>query len=152
MSKRHEGRGPSQRQLRVGEELRHVLANLIERGELSDPRLAGVSLTVTAVDVSPDLRNADVYFVPFGLEFDPAHHDTKEILEALAHAAPFLRRQVARQVRLKFLPALHFRLDSSFDQADRINTLLHDPAVARDLAAPDDDRDDDRGDDPDDED
>lgn len=122
----------SQRQLRVGEELRHALARVFERGVLRDPALAGVSVTVTEVRTSPDLRNATVFVIPLG------GANSEAVVAALKHAAPFLKREVARLVELKYVPNLSFRADDSFDQADRIDILLHDPLVARDLESPDD--------------
>ena len=121
-------RPPSQRQLRVGEEVRHALAHILERGELRDPGLAGVTVTVTEVRMSPDLRRADVFVTPLG--GGPA----AAILAALARARPFLRRQVAQAVDLRFVPDIDFVADGSFDQALRIESLLADPHVARDLA------------------
>ena len=130
-------RPPSQRQLRVGEEVRHALAHILERGELRDPGLAGVTVTVTEVRMSPDLRRADVFVTPLG--GGPA----ASILAALARARPFLRRQVAQAVDLRFVPDIDFVADGSFDQALRIESLLADPHVARDLAGdPDSARDD----------
>ncbi len=121
-------RGPSQRQLRVGEELRHALAWILERGEVRDPDLKGVSVTVTEVRVSPDLRKAIVFVFPLG------GGETEAVVTGLTRARPFLRRQVASAVRLKYVPDITFRADTSFDEARRIDTLLRDPAVARDLA------------------
>lgn len=120
-------RGPTQRQLRVGEELRHVLASLFEKGEIRDPGLVGVSVTVTEVRVGADLRSATAFVVPLG------GGESEPMLSALARARPFLRRRIAEEVRLKFVPDLLFRLDPSFDEAQRIEALLRDPAVARDL-------------------
>ncbi|MGF1639310.1 MAG: 30S ribosome-binding factor RbfA [Rhodospirillales bacterium] len=133
---RRETRAPSQRQLRVGEELRHALAWILERGELRDPALAGISVTVTEVRVSPDLRAATAFVTRLG------GGDTDTLVAALTHARAFLRRQVGAVVTLKYVPDLSFRADTSFDEAGRIRDLLHDPAVARDLAA---DRGDDQG-------
>ncbi len=120
-------RGPSQRQLRVGEELRHALAWILERGEVRDPDLKGVSVTVTEVRVSPDLRRATVFVFPLG------GGETEAVVTGLTRARPFLRRKVANAVRLKFVPDITFRADTSFDEARRIDILLRDPAVARDL-------------------
>ena len=123
-----EGRAPSQRQLRVGEALRHALAEILMRGDLHDPALQGASITVSEVRISPDLRNATAYVVPLG----GAH--TEEILAGLRRAGPRLRGQLARAVRLKFAPSLTFKTDTSFDYADRIDQILHSDGVARDLA------------------
>lgn len=125
-------RGPSQRQLRVGEEMRHALSRIIARDELSDPDLAHQQVTVTAVDISPDLRNAVAYVVPFGVAVEGAV-DTATLIKALNRAAAFFRGQLSREVDLRMSPTLRFRLDESFQQANRIEALLHDPAVARDL-------------------
>lgn len=119
--------GPSQRQLRVGEEIRHVLAGLLTRAELKDPDLAGRSLTVSEVRMSPDLRHATVFVVPLGSE------PTGAMLKALGRAAPYLRGEVARRVQLRYAPELVFAADRSFATASRINQALHQPEVARDL-------------------
>ena len=118
---------PGQRLLRVGEEIRHALAAVFERETFRDPALANVSLTVTEVRPSPDLRHARVYVVPLG-GGDPA-----PILAGLKRVKPFLRRRIAEMVQIKFLPDLVFTADTTFDQAEHIATLLHRPEVARDL-------------------
>ncbi len=120
-------RGPSQRQLRVGEELRHALAWILGRGAVRDPDLKGVSVTVTEVRVSPDLRKAIVFVFPLG------GGDTEAVVTGLTRARPCLRRPVANAVRRKFVPDITFRADTSFAEARRIDILLRDPAVARDL-------------------
>jgi ribosome-binding factor A len=122
---------PSQRQLRVGEELRHALSRILQRGELRDPALQDVTVTVTEVRLSPDLKNATAYVMPLG----GRHRD--EVLAGLTRSAGYLRCQIAREVPLRFTPGLAFTLDTSFDHAHRINELLHRPEVERDLAAPD---------------
>ncbi len=117
MSRRHVGpRTP--RQLRIGEELRHALAHVFARGELRDPDLQGVSITVSEVRLSPDLRSAKAYVTPLG----GANADT--VLAALHRAVPFLRGRIGREVELKYVPALSFEFDRSFDQASRIDSLL----------------------------
>lgn len=120
-------KAPSQRQLRVGEELRHAIARILERGEIRDPNVAGRGVTVTEVSVSPDLHQATVFLVPLG------GGDTGPLLEGLKRAAPFLRREVARQVKLRVVPEFSFAADTSFDRAKRIDELLNSPAVRRDL-------------------
>jgi ribosome-binding factor A len=125
-------KGRSQRQLRVGEELRHVLAGLLRPGELSDPMLFDASITVTEVRLSPDLRNATVFVMPLG------GVNTADIIAGLRRSAPYLKGQVARLVRLRHVPNLSFALDSAFDTADRIAALLHSEAVERDLRDEDD--------------
>ena len=128
--KRGESKSRSQRQLRIGEVIRHVLVQLIDRGEANDPGLDGVTITVTEVRVSPDLRNATAYVMPLG------GTGSEEVLESLNRAAPFFRRRVAAEVDLRRLPSLSFELDVSFDNADHIDTLLRSPAVAADVNAP----------------
>lgn len=118
---------PSQRQLRVGEEVRHALAALFERGDFRDPDLASARITVTEVRASPDLRQMTVFVTRLG------GGDASILLAALKRATPFLRARVASAVRLKFAPELVFRADTAIDRAARIDALLHSPAVARDL-------------------
>ena len=124
---RRDRAGPSQRQLRVAELLRHAMAGILMRGELRDADLAGVSVTVTGVDMSPDLRNATVYVMPLG------GADGDVILRALRRRAPYLRGRMAREMTLKYSPRLMFEADTSFDEANRIEALLRSPRVARDL-------------------
>lgn len=108
----------SQRVLRVGEALRHALAEVLTRGDLREPLLVGVSITVTEVRVTPDLRNAIAFVLPL------AGRGSEDVLKGLGKSAPYLRSQVARLVRLKYAPELHFRLDERFERADRITELL----------------------------
>ena len=117
---RRDIRGPSQRQLRVGEELRHALAWMLERGEVRDPGLHGIAVTVTEVEVSPDLRNATAYVLALG------GSETERVVEVLTRASPFLRHRIAETVQLKFVPALVFRADDAFQRASRIEDLLRD--------------------------
>ena len=116
-----------QRPLRVGEELRHALAEIFNRGDVRDPDLADVSLTITEVRVSPDLKNATAFVLPL------AGRNAQGVLAALERCAPYLRGQLARMVRLRYAPRLGFRLDDSFDRAGRIDQLLRQPRVAADL-------------------
>lgn len=118
---------PSQRQLRVGEELRHVIAAVIERGDFRDPDLQGRAITVTEVRVSPDLRNATVFVTPLG------GGETASVLAGLKRAKAFLRHEVAREVELRVVPELWFEADTTFDEASRIDRLLRSPEVRRDL-------------------
>src|SRR5271169_440430 len=118
--------GRSQRQLRVGEELRHVLARLLRPGELRDPALFDASVTVTEVRMSPDLKNATAFVMPLG-----GAHAT-EVITGLRRGAAFLRGQVGREVPLRYTPGLSFELDQSFDHATRISEILHRPEVERD--------------------
>ena len=110
----------SQRQLRVGEELRHVLAQIILRGELNDPELRGLPVTVSEVRVSPDLSSATVFVTQLG------GGNSVKIEKALKRATPFLRRQIAHRVHLRRVPNLIFESDTSFDYAERIDNLLQD--------------------------
>ena len=102
----------------MGELIRHSLSTLFEREQFRDPVLAEASVTVTEVRVSPDLRNATAFIMPLGGE------GTEEVLAALRHAAPYLRRRLGQHVTLKRLPALAFEADGSFDYADHISDLL----------------------------
>jgi ribosome-binding factor A len=134
------GREPTQRQLRVGESLRHALAELLVRRELRDPALADQSITVTEVRVSPDMRRATAYVLPLG------GAEADDVLAGLHRAAPHLSARLAEMVRLKNTPRLSFLADASFEQAQRIDRVLRRPEVARDLAPAEPARDD-RGDD-----
>lgn len=125
--RRDPGSGPSQRQLRVAEAIRHALAALFERGDFRDPDLAAATITVTEVRASPDLRHMTAFVSGLGREVPPAQ------FAALRRAAPFLRGQVARAVRLKYAPELHFEQDGSLERAMRLAALLRAPEVARDL-------------------
>ncbi|MEE2996727.1 MAG: 30S ribosome-binding factor RbfA [Pseudomonadota bacterium] len=126
--KRGEFKSRSQRQLRVGEVIRHALAQILERGEAHDPGLDGVSITVTEVRISPDLRNATAFVMPLG------GADVAPILESLTRATPFFQRRIALAVDMRRLPALSFQLDESFDNATHIDSLLRSSGVAADLA------------------
>lgn len=125
------GRAPSQRQLRVGEEVRHALVRILARGDLRDPELAGVQVTVSRVDVSPDLRKASAYVTPFG------GGQADALAAALNRAAGYFRGQLAHDLKLRYAPEIRFEIDRSFDHASRIDRLLHDPRVVRDLTAGD---------------
>jgi len=115
---RHDSKHSSQRQLRVGELIRHAVSQVFERDEVHDPEIAGKSITVTEVRMSPDLKLATAYVMPLGGEDDVA------VVEALDRVAPFLRRRIGGIVALKFLPKLKFVADETFNQASRIDTLL----------------------------
>ena len=117
----------SVRLLRVGESIRHALSSIIQRGELIHDDLQDVSITVTAAEVTSDLRTAKIYVVPLGGK----NADT--IIRALNDCSGFLRGQLGRVVTFKFTPKLHFKLDTSFDEADHITRLLSDPKVKKDL-------------------
>lgn len=125
---RHSTKGPSQRQLRVGETIRHALAEIMERGHFHDPVLLDARVTFSEVRVSPDLQNATAFVMPLG------GVDEAAILEALNKAAPYFRGQIARAVELRRAPFIAFKRDESFDEASRIDRLLRSAPVARDLA------------------
>jgi ribosome-binding factor A len=122
------GRERTQRQLRVGEVIRHALVEIFARGDLHDPDLLGASITVTEVRVSPDLRNATVFVMPLG------GARTAEVVAALGRAAPFLRRLIGQSVTMRYLPVLSFLADTAFDEGARIDSLLRSPTVSRDLS------------------
>jgi ribosome-binding factor A len=128
--------GPTQRQLRVGEMLRHALADILRRGEIRDPDLAGVSVTITQVKPSPDMRHATVFCEPLGGK------NAKEVIAALNRHKGFLRGEMGHQIELKFTPELRFVEDESFAEAQKIETILKSQRVQRDLSAPDGDGDD----------
>ena len=124
---RDSGNLPTQRALRAGELVRHALAEILARGEVHDPALEGNLVTVPEVRMSPDLRLATIYVMPLG------GRDTNDVLTALERNKKFLRGEIAHRVNLKFAPDIRFMLDERFDEAERIDKLLRNPAVARDL-------------------
>jgi ribosome-binding factor A len=126
--------GGGQRLLRVGEELRHALAAIIQRGELKDHALIGRSITVTEVKVTPDLKHATVFVTPLG-GLDAAKTESSELLAALGRAQAFLRTRLADEVRLRYAPRLGFQLDLRFEATKAIETLLRSEPVRRDLSA-----------------
>lgn len=136
---RREAKAPSQRQLRVGEEIRHVLAWALERGEVRDPAVLGLPITVTEVRISPDLKNATAFIVPLGGGDEAT---VKAVVDGLNRAAPFLRRMVLSQVQLRAVPKLNFIPDESFDKASEMDALMRTKNVARDLLPDDQDEED----------
>jgi ribosome-binding factor A len=126
-SSERDKRPAGQRQLRVGEEIRHLLADLLERGNMRDPDLRDASITVTSVDVSPDLRNAIAFVIPLGGK------DSERLIAALRRAAPWFRARVSEKAGLRSAPEIRFELDRTFDEADRIGAILRRPDVARDI-------------------
>jgi ribosome-binding factor A len=126
--------GGSQRQLRVGETVRHAVADILAQGGVHDADLEGHIITVPEVRMSPDLKLATIYIMPLG------GRDTETVIAALERNKKFLRGEVAQRVNLKFSPDIRFRADDRFDEAERIEKLLRTPAVQRDLA-PDSDKD-----------
>jgi ribosome-binding factor A len=123
--------GGSQRQLRVGELIRHAIADMLTRGDVHDPVLESHMVTVPEVAVTADLRLATIYVMPLGGK------DTQPVLDALERNKKFLRGEIAHRVNLKFAPDIRFRLDESFDEAQRIDKLLRSPEVKRDLEGDD---------------
>jgi ribosome-binding factor A len=126
---RNQPRAPSQRQLRVGELVRHALAEILQLGEIHDPAFASAVVTVPEVRMSPDLKLATVFFMPLGGKGGEA------IVAAFERNKRYLRGEIARRVELRYAPDLAFILDTSFDEADRIDELLRSPGVRRDLDA-----------------
>lgn len=127
-NKNPQAAGPSQRQLRVGELVRHKLAELLSRGEIDDDVLASHIVTVPEVRMSPDLRHATVFVMPLG------GADVEAVLSALARHRRFIRGEVAHAVsNLKYAPEMHFRKDESFEEASRIDRILSSERVRRDV-------------------
>jgi ribosome-binding factor A len=120
--------GDSQRQLRVGELIRHELAGMLARGDIHDPVVEAHMITVPEVRMSPDLRLATIYIMPLG------GRDEKEVLDAFDRNKRYVRGVIARRVNLKFAPDIRFRIDERFDEAERIEKLLRTPVVQRDLS------------------
>ncbi|MDG1287777.1 MAG: 30S ribosome-binding factor RbfA [Rickettsiales bacterium] len=115
---KYQAKGASQRQLRVGEEIRHGLSEIFMRGELGDPRIEEASITVSEVRISPDLRNATAYVMPL-------NGDKKdEVLELLKNSNGMIRTLISKKMSLKFSPRVHFKLDGSFETASQIDSLL----------------------------
>ena len=126
--KRSSAPAGSQRQLRVGETVRHAVADILSHGSVHDPDLEGHIITVPEVRMSPDLKLATISVMPLG------GRDTDVVIAALERNKKFLRGEVARRVNLKFAPDVRFRVDERFDEAERIEKLLRTPAVQRDIA------------------
>jgi ribosome-binding factor A len=124
---RDQSGGGTQRQLRVGELIRHELANMLSRGDVHDPVLDAHMITVPEVRMSPDLRLATIYIMPLG------GRDEENVLAALDRNKRYVRGEIARRVNLKFAPEIRFRIDDRFDEAERIEKLLRTPDVQRDL-------------------
>jgi ribosome-binding factor A len=120
-------KGPSQRQLRVAEEIRHVLSGLFERGDFRNPDLAEARITITEVRIGSDLKRATAFFSRLG------RTDADTLVPALTVAAPYLRGQVAKALRLRVAPELTFAPDHALDYAMKIDELMHRPEIARDL-------------------
>ena len=129
---RESGHGPSQRQLRAGELIRHALAEILARGEVHDPVIENHVITVPEVRLTPDLRLATVYVMPLGGK------DAREVVAAFERNKRFLRGELAHRINMKFAPEIRFRIDERFDEAERIEKLLSTPDVQRDLDKSDD--------------
>lgn len=125
--KSNQAKGPTQRQLRVGELIRHKLAEMLARGEIYDDVLASHVVTITEVRMSPDLRLATAYVMPLGGK------DTKTVIEALTRNSKFIRGEVGRAVDLRVAPDVRFREDETFEEVTRIDRLLHSEKVRRDV-------------------
>ena len=123
----HDGPGPSQRQLRVGEQIRRTLAEVLARGDVHDPELNRMSITVGEVRVSPDLKVATAFVLPLGGQ------GQEDALKLLARNKGELRRVAGRKLGLKFAPDLRFRLDETFDRMDDTRRMFAQDAVRRDL-------------------
>src|SRR5260370_5781488 len=124
----HSGTQPSQRMLRVGELVRHVMAEILSRGVIADPVLETHVITIPEVRMSPDLKLATVYVMPLG------GLDIKKVVEALERHKKVLRTELAHKVNLRYAPDVRFRVDESFEASSRIDRLLDSPEVKRDLA------------------
>lgn len=120
-------KAPSQRMLRMGELVRHALAEIFSRGEVHDPVLETHVITIPEVSMTPDLRHATAYVMPLGGK------DERAVLDALNRNKKYMRGVIAKKIQAKFTPDLHFRLDERFDRADEIDRLLKQPEVQRDL-------------------
>ena len=124
---RHEGHGPSQRQLRVGELIRHALADILQRGEVHDAELEGMVVSVPEVRVTPDLKLATVFLMPLGGK------GADTVVDVFDRNKRFLRGEIAHRINLRYAPDLRFQLDTSFAEGDRVDALLRRPEVKRDL-------------------
>ncbi len=126
------GGGPSQRQLRVGEQVRHALSEVLQRGDVRDDLIESTVLSVSEVRMSPDLKVATAYISPLGAV------DANAVVDALGRHARFVRGRLSPALaQMKFMPEIRFRLDTSFDNFARIDRLLKSPEVARDLESED---------------
>ncbi len=118
-----------QRPLRVGEQVRHLIAEVLERGNFRDPVLAENSITVSEVRMSPDLKHANIFVMPLG------GRNLPQVMESLERGEGMFRAHIAQKLKLRYLPHLHFEADTTFDNASHIDTLLRRPEVARDLSS-----------------
>ncbi len=131
-NKNRSGTPRSQRQLRVGEEIRHAMSEVLSRTSFNDPNLEGVIITISEVRISPDLKNATAFVVPLG------GADLEAVTKSLNKANGFFRRELSHMLRLRSCPRIGFEPDTSFDEAAKINTLLQSDSVQQDLRHNDD--------------
>ena len=122
------GKGPSQRMLRIGELIRHKIAEMLTRGDIHDDVIAGHSITIPEVRISPDMKIATVYVMPLGGK------DIKPVIDALTRHKKYIRTQVAQTLNLRYAPDLRFREDETFEEATRIDRLLDSPKVRQDTS------------------
>ena len=130
MTKLHDlfsSKTPNQRPLRVGEEMRHILADIFIRSECRSPDLFDATITISEVRVAPDMKNATAFFMPL------AGQDKEKLMKALKDSSPEIRHLVSKRMKLRHTPKIHFALDESFEVAQKIDSLLKSPEVARDL-------------------
>ncbi|WP_085907634.1 30S ribosome-binding factor RbfA [Kiloniella majae] len=132
-NKNRSGTPRSQRQLRVGEEIRHAMSEILNRTSFNDPNLESVIITISEVRISPDLKNATAFVVPLG------GADLEAVTKSLNKANGFFRRELSHMLRLRSCPRIGFEPDTSFDEAAKINTLLQSDSVQQDLRHDDDD-------------
>ena len=126
-SKPGSAKGPSQRMLRIGELIRHKIAEMLTRGDIHDDVIAGHSITIPEVRISPDMKIATVYVMPLGGK------DIKPVIDALTRHKKYIRTQVAQTLNLRYAPDLRFREDETFEEATRIDRLLDSPKVRQDV-------------------
>jgi ribosome-binding factor A len=127
------GSGPSQRQLRVGEQVRHALSEVLQRGEILDPLIETTVISISEVRMSPDLKIATAFVSPLGAK------DADAVIEALNKHAKFIRGRISHALRqMRSIPEARFRLDTSYDNFAKINDLLKSPEVMRDLGKDED--------------
>ena len=118
---------PSQRQLRVSQEIRKILIDIIESGDLWDPLIEGKTISITQVDISPDLKNCDAYIMTLGGE------NVDDAVKGLNGAKGFIRKLLGKELTIRYTPQVTFKIDETFEQAAKINNILQSPEVARDL-------------------
>lgn len=130
--RRNPSKAPTQRQLRVGEEIKRVVSNIFERGDIRNPDVENAVITVTEVKISPDLKNAKIFVITFNGE------NIEAIIKGLNESKGYVRKQLGKNMAMKFTPEIRFFKDETFDEAFRIESLLRNPKVADDIAKGDD--------------